>query len=106
MFVIYKQKTAYEMRISDWSSDVCSSDLHKRDIKRDVDEKQPARQGVHARLVGGYGYHARCHDHAEISGRHIGQSIPAEMRDVLWCVREWLVVEIGGRPLLVFALGA
>src|SRR3546814_18448387 len=25
----FKQKTAYEMRISDWSSDVCSSDLHK-----------------------------------------------------------------------------
>src|SRR3546814_4736109 len=24
----FKQKTAYEMRISDWSSDVCSSDLH------------------------------------------------------------------------------
>src|SRR3546814_10867276 len=24
----YNQKTAYEMRISDWSSDVCSSDLH------------------------------------------------------------------------------
>src|SRR3546814_7243616 len=26
-FLVYKQKTAYEMRISDWSSDVCSSDL-------------------------------------------------------------------------------
>src|SRR3546814_9935309 len=26
-FVFVKQKTAYEMRISDWSSDVCSSDL-------------------------------------------------------------------------------
>src|SRR3546814_2774832 len=26
-FVCFKQKTAYEMRISDWSSDVCSSDL-------------------------------------------------------------------------------
>src|SRR3546814_9681229 len=25
---LFKQKTAYEMRISDWSSDVCSSDLH------------------------------------------------------------------------------
>src|SRR3546814_9929441 len=25
----FKQKTAYEMRISDWSSDVCSSDLHE-----------------------------------------------------------------------------
>src|SRR3546814_8185343 len=29
MFIVlfFKQKTAYEMRISDWSSDVCSSDL-------------------------------------------------------------------------------
>src|SRR3546814_2783410 len=26
-FFFFKQKTAYEMRISDWSSDVCSSDL-------------------------------------------------------------------------------
>src|SRR3546814_9444345 len=29
-FFFFKQKTAYEMRISDWSSDVCSSDLHDR----------------------------------------------------------------------------
>src|SRR3546814_15588696 len=29
----FKQKTAYEMRISDWSSDVCSSDLHNPDAK-------------------------------------------------------------------------
>src|SRR3546814_9796361 len=29
-FVFFKQKTAYEMRISDWSSDVCSSDLLPR----------------------------------------------------------------------------
>src|SRR3546814_2966946 len=28
--VFFKQKTAYEMRISDWSSDVCSSDLGDR----------------------------------------------------------------------------
>src|SRR3546814_1863094 len=27
VFLFFKQKTAYEMRISDWSSDVCSSDL-------------------------------------------------------------------------------
>src|SRR3546814_8728316 len=27
-FLFFNQKTAYEMRISDWSSDVCSSDLH------------------------------------------------------------------------------
>src|SRR3546814_4774820 len=28
-FFLFKQKTAYEMRISDWSSDVCSSDLRR-----------------------------------------------------------------------------
>src|SRR3546814_8967740 len=28
IFFFFKQKTAYEMRICDWSSDVCSSDLH------------------------------------------------------------------------------
>src|SRR3546814_5004677 len=28
MFFFFKQKTGYEMRISDWSSDVCSSDLY------------------------------------------------------------------------------
>src|SRR3546814_7560074 len=29
MIFFFKQKTAYEMRISDWSSDVCSSDLQR-----------------------------------------------------------------------------
>src|SRR3546814_2294824 len=34
LFFFFKQKTAYEMRISDWSSDVCSSDLpQEKDIK-------------------------------------------------------------------------
>src|SRR3546814_5380753 len=31
-FFFFKQKTAYEMRISDWSSDVCSSDLQLMEI--------------------------------------------------------------------------
>src|SRR3546814_5404652 len=30
VFFFFKQKTAYEMRISDWSSDVCSSDLQQK----------------------------------------------------------------------------
>src|SRR3546814_2114862 len=30
VFFFFKQKTAYEMRISDWSSDVCSSDLMRQ----------------------------------------------------------------------------
>src|SRR3546814_20302593 len=32
VFFFFKQKTAYEMRISDWSSDVCSSDLEGFDL--------------------------------------------------------------------------
>src|SRR3546814_8875073 len=34
VFFFFKQKTAYEMRISDWSSDVCSSDLFGMDDDR------------------------------------------------------------------------
>src|SRR3546814_5227201 len=36
MFFFFKQKTAYEMRISDWSSDVCSSDLFPPDYDRQL----------------------------------------------------------------------
>src|SRR3546814_10751647 len=32
-FFFFKQKTAYEMRISDWSSDVCSSDLDMKGVE-------------------------------------------------------------------------
>src|SRR3546814_1976283 len=32
LFFFFKQKTAYDMRISDWSSDVCSSDLSADDV--------------------------------------------------------------------------
>src|SRR3546814_16860880 len=44
LFVVFffKQKTAYEMRISDWSSDVCSSDL---DVQR-LDDAPQFRQGL------------------------------------------------------------
>src|SRR3546814_10446220 len=34
LFFFFKRKTAYEMRISDWSSDVCSSDLPDRAVRR------------------------------------------------------------------------
>src|SRR3546814_6164433 len=42
LFLFFKQKTAYEMRISDWSSDVCSSDLVALvDEVEDVDHQDP-----------------------------------------------------------------
>src|SRR3546814_3372779 len=34
-FFFFKQKTAYEWRVSDWSSDVCSSDLRLVDVSQD-----------------------------------------------------------------------
>src|SRR3546814_15187942 len=37
----FKQKTAYEMRISDWSSDVCSSDLPRRHPVTDIRPVEP-----------------------------------------------------------------
>src|SRR3546814_5576694 len=43
MFFFFKQKTAYEMRISDWSSDVCSSDL--------ATPPEPAQPLLHLRGV-------------------------------------------------------
>src|SRR3546814_14965651 len=49
-FFFFKQKTAYEMRISDWSSDVCSSDLQGGEV-----HVEPDRQHVLLRrqAVGG-----------------------------------------------------
>src|SRR3546814_6126104 len=35
----FKQKTAYEMRISDWSSDVCSSDLSVEELEELLDDR-------------------------------------------------------------------
>src|SRR3546814_9914065 len=59
-FFFSQQKTAYEMRISDWSSDVCASDLAARLL--------PLRPGAHRRrpeVLRGRG--TRRHDRA---GRH------------------------------------
>src|SRR3546814_4651516 len=52
----FKQKTAYEMRISDWSSDVCSSDLrqaehldlaHCRGLRADAEKDRAEQQEGH-----------------------------------------------------------
>src|SRR3546814_2987828 len=59
-FFFFKKKTAYEMRISDWSSDVCSSDLRDVDItagkrtRRDRDRQRRVR--TDAEQAGGPGF--------------------------------------------------
>src|SRR3546814_9446029 len=52
----FKQKTAYEMRISDWSSDVCSSDLCPGSCRPDGphDPGHRAEAQAHGPVAGGY----------------------------------------------------
>src|SRR3546814_1342567 len=61
-FFFFKQKTAYEMRISDWSSDVCSSDLLARRGRRcpgpafrdgEFRQRRDARRAASYREAGG-----------------------------------------------------
>src|SRR3546814_1214369 len=56
-FFFFKQKTAYEMRISDWSSDVCSSDLVQIAIvaDRQADVGRHGQRGAVAALAVGVG---------------------------------------------------
>src|SRR3546814_6994357 len=50
-FFFFKQKTAYEMRISDWSSDVCSSDLVEHALaEEDVADAEDVAQHHHHEL--------------------------------------------------------
>src|SRR3546814_14832038 len=65
VFFFFKQKTAYELRISDWSSDVCSSDLelggaalhlHRSvDPEGDEDRRSDVDEGEEAWTLGGRG---------------------------------------------------
>src|SRR3546814_20921319 len=54
MFFFFRQKTAYEMRISDWSSDVCSSDLGLIEKAKDLllDRLDDTLEPL-ARVIGG-----------------------------------------------------
>src|SRR3546814_5897201 len=71
-FFFFKQKTAYEMRISDWSSDVCSSDLADDILNLALDNRVGPQSGDRAartgridrgcRRFGSRGRTARCTD--------------------------------------------
>src|SRR3546814_16301785 len=78
-FFFFKQKTAYEMRISDWSSDVCSSDLRGH---------QPAhlvvvmvKLGGLFRRAGMQGAARRQDRPVREAGRWVHQEIPAGNRE-------------------------
>src|SRR3546814_15318134 len=84
--LFFKQKTAYELRISDWSSDVCSSDLHV---------EQSGRSAHACGLLGGVGRQERLQglverERAARLGMQVDRRIPArseERRVGQGCVR-------------------
>src|SRR3546814_5280049 len=67
LFFFFKQKTAYEMRISDWSSDVCSSDLRLHDDRLGRDHDFSNKAGVvHSEILAPEGAPERLNDRATL----------------------------------------
>src|SRR3546814_11505193 len=89
-FFFFKQKTAYEMRISDWSSDVCSSDLHRRRLVGD--RRRPRRpptavRSAYPRLRRAAARSSSCRCPARSEERRVGKE----------CV---VRVDLGGRRII------
>src|SRR3546814_19950257 len=84
-FFFFKQKTAYEMRISDWSSDVCSSDLPGDDLvigHRDhVGFRIERRADIAVFAVGREDLHAGTGRH--LDARLLGEGLAVEPGDVI-----------------------
>src|SRR3546814_15031897 len=73
MFFFFKQKTAYEMRISDWSSDVCSSDLVTRTrLCAGADNRPSSRPARHCgeNLYRGRSFRVNCCRTTQFHSRH------------------------------------
>src|SRR3546814_17782435 len=97
LFFFVKQKTAYEMRISDWSSDVCSSDLlnYEEGGENCVLNGDPGSEQFLSEIIGAESY----------PDRHMSMESIYEYgsRAGVWRVlREF---ERRGLPLTVFAIG-
>src|SRR3546814_5297762 len=84
-FFFFKQKTAYEMRISDWSSDVCSSDLIGRGNERAeqvnllADERRPPDLR-RAQAIGGAGFGEDRQDAERSEERRVGKECVSTCR--------------------------
>src|SRR3546814_5617013 len=83
----FKQKTAYEMRISDWSSDVCSSDLRGRSRPRDAGMGRTRAVPDHGtdgrsagRRIGNGGQGKTCPAQARSEERRVGKECVSTCR--------------------------
>src|SRR3546814_1409863 len=72
--IFFKQKTAYEVRMSDWSSDVCSSDLHACARQRVI----PDNDGAADQAERGSNGHGELETENAAGRLHGGRRIEAE----------------------------
>src|SRR3546814_3076317 len=75
MFFVFKHKTAYEMRISDWISDLCSSDLVVivAALRIDRDAADVGRAGERERIGGGGIAHSERDHRADLGPQPFGR---------------------------------
>src|SRR3546814_9560792 len=95
----FKQKTAYEVRISDWSSDVCSSDLIEF---VPVVARAAVTPVERARVVDVQAVVRPAADHAGVRFAHrvVGDHRLAEIGRASCRERVWQGVDLGGRRII------
>src|SRR3546814_16184048 len=88
---------AYEMRISEWSSDVCSSDLRRfrAYARRRAPVLEPLRSGARAAVA-----HAACAADAEVEPRRARHLRFQDRKSVVWGKSVSVRVDLGGRRIL------
>src|SRR3546814_16981257 len=113
LFFFFKQKTAYDMRISDWSSDVCSSDLYYRGSA----ERRALRRSPRLRRLGklsawdsagprrsrrGYARRSPCGSSPDCRHRRSGPQYPwsCDRKSVVWGKSVSVRVDLGGRRII------
>src|SRR3546814_2826769 len=92
VFFFFKQKTAYEMRISDWSSDVCSSDLPQASSPHAARPPSPRRAESDSRAARPQRRHTRSKEADSARNRR-----SEERRVGKECV---VRVDLGGRRII------
>src|SRR3546814_5019213 len=92
--LFFKQKTAYEMRISDWSSDVCSSDLRGFRIAQALDRqfKRRFHGPVHDRIAHEEEFDPRPRDEP-ILPRFVGTVIDPQLETAIVCKVQLMILD-------------
>src|SRR3546814_8469847 len=97
---LFKQKTAYEMRISDWSSDVCSSDL-KEKWGRLTDDELDMMAGQRDQLIGRLQEHyGMAREEAEREADRWATGIERDRKSVVEGKSVSVRVDLGGRRII------